>query len=248
MDAYGSVFRLSFSGGSVATLSALNLWLPLLFDVWSLGTYRITRLDTSVDLDVPGPIAFAAVRDAARLGEVRVGRKRVPAGDVETHEGLDLRGELTGTVYLGRAGRELRLKVYDKRHEIERKTGVELDQCWTRVELSARKVGSTTRDAGAPGPLFWHYAGEVLTPPADAAPWTQGDSGFDLEHRRPPVPWQVLKAAVERSLDLQVWARQADACGPTGRVALVRLIAALLGCRPEDFRFWVQARAARAAA
>jgi len=246
MDAFGSVFRLSFSGGTVATLSALGEWMPLLADVWSLGTYRVTRLDTSVDLDLPGPAAFAAVRDAARTGEVRVGRKRVPAGDVETHEGLDLRGDLTGTVYLGRAGRELRLKVYDKRHEIERKTGVTLDRPWTRVELSARKVQATTRDAGAPGPLFWHYVREVITPPDDALPWTQGDSGFDLEHRRPPVPWQVLKAAVERSLDLQVWAKQADLCGPTGRAALVRLIAGLLRVAPHDLRFWVAARAARA--
>lgn len=228
MERFGQVYRVSFSGGSVDNFRSRGVWAELLSSVWAIP-HRVTRLDATIDArGESAPVLLAQLASQARVAPVKLGRKGVETGHVESMMSLDARGEMTGTVYLGKRGREIRAKGYDKRHQLETLGAVDPGP-WFRFELTLRGVGATFRDAVDPSALFWNYGRGVIVPPADAPDWSTGDTGFALPPPAERDYWKILQARVESWQGLQEMALLADKLGVYGRKMLLGLIGRAIG-------------------
>lgn len=222
-----SVGRFSISGQACEALRALDVWAPLLADV-SQHPHRVTRLDPSLDLPIPGPDVLPLVRAAAESGELLLGRKRVRSLEVKNRDELDRRGCRTGSVRLRSRSAEISLLVYDKRHEREE---AGLPDCGplTRFELTVKAVGCTLRDACMPAGVFWNYAHTVVERPQGAPDWSGAGEGFDLPPAPPPDYWRILQRRVDDWVELRQLCEVADKLGAYGRRMLLGLIARAIG-------------------
>lgn len=227
LDTIGAVYRVSFSGGSVGAFRARGAWAPVLANLFPFP-HRVTRIDAALDVFQDAPPLVGQVAAGARAKPVRLGQREVPPGHIEDHRALDVRGVMTGTTYIGRPKREIRLKAYDKRHELEC-AGVDDPGPWFRLELTLRKVGATFRDAVEPGALFWNYIPEILTPPSGAPCWLAGDTGYALPPPGEPDVWKLLQRKVGDWHDLGELGKLADKLGAYGRRMLLGLLARALG-------------------
>ncbi len=226
-SAFGPVYRVSFSGGSVDRFRYDGHWASLLANLFEFP-HRVTRIDATVDARVDAPPLVRFLADRARSEPVKLGRKSVEPGHVQTWLELDARGDLTGTLYLGRPRREIRAKVYDKRHQLET-LGARDPGPWLRAELTLRAVGATFRDAVDPSAIFWNYASGFVAPPPDAPQWSTGDTGFALPPKAERDSWKLLQRRVEDWTTLQEIAALSDSLGPYGRRMLLGLIARAIG-------------------
>lgn len=223
--------RLSASGGSceaLRQLSAFGEYLAL------IGAYphTLTRLDACMDVPVPGPsIIGALVAQYPPDSFVFLSRKGVrPDYNLQPSSC----GGLTGTFYAGplRYGKSKRSgRVYDKRAEVLRRTGVDVGPL-TRYEVTARKgVGATLRDAHDPLPLFWHIASPALLPlPPGVPSWAPFDGDLWSPGAQPVDDYQRLRSRVASSVDLDLLADLADKVSG-GRMELLRLVRNRLGLR-----------------
>lgn len=233
LSTFGSVYRVSLSGGVPSTLRAAEAFGGLLADL-SPFPHRVTRLDCTVDLPIPGPSSCAAVLAAGRAGGLSLGRKALPPATVHFYDSLDARGAVTGSVYLGPKTARIRGVVYDKRHHLEG-LGFGDVGALTRVELRVRDVGATLRDACLPDAVFWNYASALVAPPANAPSWTAGGEGFDLPEAAPPDYWRILQRRVDDwTPHLLELAALADKLGPYGRRVLYGLLGKAMGLTPAD--------------
>lgn len=227
------VYRVSFSGGVPASLRATDTFGALLADISHLP-HRITRMDATLDLPLPGPESCALVLAAGRSGAFALGRKTMAPSDVQFYDNLDARGAVTGTVYLGPAQTRIRAVVYDKRHQLEQLAGYDVGPR-TRVELRLRDVGVTLRDACIPDAVFWNYAHAIVQPPANAPVWSAHGVGFDLPPSPPKDYWRILQRRVDDwTPQLLELAALADNMGPYGRRMLYRLLGQALGLTPDQ--------------
>lgn len=170
------VDRVSLSGQVLSLLRADGAaWLDLI--AWlSERPHRITRLDVALDRSVSGPDEVARFRRKAGRsgGKLALGQRPTAVSWVL---GRDLRGSETGTMYIGRRGKnQVLARVYDKRHELEGQ-GFGIDCVLTRYEIEVRGSTGKSRnpclnDVFAPASLFWEFAAPVLLPrPAGVPPW-----------------------------------------------------------------------------
>jgi hypothetical protein len=229
---------LSASGGALPVLRSLGAYGPYLMAIGA-GPHRVTRLDATVDIATDAPRVITSLAERARRGYMRVSRKAIPAAVVVTKLGLDARGALTGSVYLGSRFARVQPLVYDKRHEQECR-GLPDPGPWLRYELKFKggaDPGLSLRDAWEPGPLFWHYASpDLLQAPEGVIPWTPYGEGFKVETGPELPPGARLKRMVEDSPAVDRLVQLAHECGPGGPA----LLRALLERRLDPARHMAQ--------
>lgn len=228
VDTRAAWCRVSLSGQAVEAIRAQDQWVPLLADLAALP-HRVTRLDASLDLDIPGPLAVPAVLRAGRSGSISLGRKSLSPKDVTFVDKLDARGDVTGTVYLGKRTREISAAIYDKRHEREDAGLEDLGPC-TRVELRLRALGCTLRDAAVPSALFWNYGRALVDAPPGAPDWTAAGQGWDMPPAQPPDYLRIMDRRLDTlAPELDSLKGIALRLGPYGPAILLRRIAQALG-------------------
>lgn len=220
----GPVMTLGISGIACMSLREHGVWPALLADLAAFP-HRVTRLDLTRDYVVDAPPLVDAVATAAFAGGLRLGRKSLSPQEVDTNMGLDARGVMSGSCYLGKRGREIRCAVYDKRKEREDR-GFSDPGPLLRVELSLAKISASLRDALDPAPLFHHYSHAVVPCPADVPSWQAAGEGYFLEPRKERDYWQAVQRGVDGiSRHLKDLAALADRMGQYGRRMLLGLIA-----------------------
>jgi len=221
----GGVFWVQVTGGVLASLRGLRL-LDSYLMAFGIRPHRVTRLDAALDLPLESPPVLSRLYDQAKAGSVSLSRKRLGLGQL--HKILEpalYGGPDTGTVYLGRSTAEVRLKVYDKRQERLKRTGVDIGSPLTRFEVTVTgKMGASLRDASSPQSLFYHFISpSVLSAPPGVPPWVPYVGGYEVA-RADTVPYQALKRRVESSRELGRLVALANDCGPHGLDLLVSLL------------------------
>jgi hypothetical protein len=191
---------LSFSGGALRALRESALLRDIVLKL-SEVPHRVTRLDASCDYLVDAPPVIERYYRLVRRGSVAVGSKVVRAKDMTVYFGAALDGRRTGTLYLGGPKAEIRVCIYDKRHERLCKGAADPGPL-LRVEVRSRsQVGCSVYDALYPEALFYHYAAPGLVlPPAPVRPWGPYGAGFKLPAQPAKyTPAQRLKWLIEDS-------------------------------------------------
>lgn len=229
LGAVGQVMTFGLSGVGCKAFRDRDLWHALLAEL-SAFPHKVTAMDAAADFECDAAPHVRVARDKGRSGTLALSRKHVLPEHVYDHLSLDLRGELTGTVELGkRRSVEVRAKVYDKRHERESAGFVDPGPL-LRVELSLGDVGLTLRDAALPASVFHHYSGDLVPRPDGVADWIAQGEGFFMEPQKERDFWQAVKRGVEGlSRTLRSLGALADNLGPYGRRMLLGLLAAEVG-------------------
>lgn len=215
------VWCVGLSGAACSALRACGQWMPLLAEI-GLTPHRVTRLDAAYDVVMDAAPEVQRLRIAGAQGQLSLTRKSVRPEHVDTHLSNGATGE-TGTVYVGSRQAEVRLVVYDKRHERFMATGEDVGPL-TRYELRLKSgTGVTLRDVAEPASVFWHHLGRsVLSAPAGASAWSPEAEGFVIDRSRAPTPFQRLVARVEASGEVLALVKLAGELGPYGVDVLVR--------------------------
>lgn len=163
-------YSVSASGAALDCMRLLNHedeFLGLLSDF----PHNVTRLD----------LAFDVQKDMAR--EMRKLLKAYSKGVRLQHRGKLLKpvrmdeersdGSRSGSIYFGERGDTLTLRVYDKTLERLKRSGMLLDDNYTRYEFTFGRdyKGVTLADYSDPLPLFWKHAAQFLRKPSGIAEW-----------------------------------------------------------------------------
>lgn len=224
------VMCLGVSGAACAALRSSGQWLGFLAEI-GVTPHRVTRLDATLDVIADASPEVRRLRRLGGKGGLKLTRKAVKPEHVEAHLSLcSLSSVETGTVYIGSRQAEVRLVVYDKRHERFKATGVDVGPL-TRYELRLRSgAGVTLRDVAEPAAVFWHHMGRgTLSAPADAPSWSPEAEGYSLDRGAPPSAFQRLVARVEASGEVLALAKLAAELGPYGVEVLVSEIRKVAG-------------------
>lgn len=230
------VGTVSVSGDALAELRTARLLEQFL---WAVQPYphRVTQVHVTLDLVEDAPTVLRRLFRRAVRGDVSFTRKAVQPADVSYVRRVShYDGRGTGTLYLGKRGRQVWAKVYDNRNKLidfaiddslaaDRASAVLLNDPGpsTRYEICVgRHADISLRDVAEPAALFWHFAdGALLARPAGVPEWVPGGVGFDLA-KRLYNPAQQLELLLERSPDVRRAVELADRLGPHGRRFMVR--------------------------
>jgi len=218
----------SASGLALRQLRGVGLFDSYL-SVLGSGPHRVTGLHVAADIYIEASAIVRRVAARARAGKVQITRRAVAPGDIDEHLSTDSWGNRTGTVYLGKPSAELRVAIYDKRHEQWCRRGVDIGPC-LRFELRVRsKIGATLRDAHSPAALFFHYlAPDLIRAPAAVQPWTPyTEGGFTLQPRPDFTPWELIDRKLAASADVRRLIELARAAGPHGMDLLCQRLRAM---------------------
>lgn len=243
------VMCLGVSGAACAALRTSGQWMGFLAEIGATP-HRVTRLDATLDVIADASPEVRRLRRLGAKGGLKLTRKAVKPEHVESHLSLcSLAGVETGTVYIGSKQADVRLVVYDKRHERYKATGVDVGPL-TRYELRLRAgTGVTLRDVAEPAAVFWHHMGRgTLSAPAGAPAWSSEAEGYCIERGTPPSAFQRLVARVESSGEVLALAKLAAELGPYGIDVLVSEIRKVAGRSDPSMGSGSIARAARATA
>lgn len=216
---------LQVSGALLATLRAADLLRSFL---GTLGSEpgNVTLMDVTADVHTDAPPVVADVYRRATSGEgIRLTRKRTPISEVTRFSGLNAAGVETGTVYIGARRARVRLKVYDKQHEMAQNHGVS-GPPRVRYEFTIKDQAMSLRDAYEPAGLFWSYMANtgllpVPSPMPERSPAPL--ERVEADHAGLLSPEDRLRRRVAFSDELRALARLADSL-PEGRALLHRLI------------------------
>ncbi len=221
---YQQVWALGVSGSVCSGLRAANRFGSFLAAV-AARPHRVTRLDASVDVQEDAAPVVARFIASGRRGDLSLTRKRIPPSSVDSYLGLRCDGVESGTVYLGPKHADVRMVVYDKRHERICRKLPDIGNL-TRYELKLKSgVGISLRDCALPGPVFWHFAAPDFLPrPPGVADWVAAGEGFELQRLEPFTPFQRMRMLVDSSLDMGRLLTLADQVGPYGFRSLVAMI------------------------
>ena len=215
--------KIEATGLALVHLRAAELFLEYL-SVLAECPHKVTRLDAALDTDRDFVDVRRELHAAFPDYTVNAGRKGV---DVTEFIAPRLDGELTGTWYAGKRGRNRQvLRVYDKSWEQLSRHAVTMPPT-TRYEVEVgRQVGATLRDAVEPERIFYHFMpGDILPRPADLPPWEPSDfTGWSYQ-RSELTAYATLARFVEHSPDLATMRTLAESLGPHGMDTLAKLIA-----------------------
>lgn len=233
----GRVWKVGTSGAVCAGLRAAGRFESYLAAIGQFP-HRVTRLDATVDVKTDAAPVVAEVTRAGRAGELQLTRKSVKPKDVVTLTGVRVDGEISGTVYVGAKRADVRMVVYDKRHERITRKLPDVGNL-TRYELRLRSgTGVTLKDAAEPDGVFWHYADPAfLSRPSGAPEWVPGGTGYELQRLEPSLPAARLKRRVEASAEIGSLLALAHEVGPYGvdfLCSLLRARAGGAGVSPAD--------------
>lgn len=239
------VWCLGISGSACAALRASGQWLPLLGEIGATP-HRVTRLDAAHDVVMDAAPEVQRLRIDGAQGRLSLTRKAVRPEHVDTHLSNGATGE-TGTVYIGSRQAEVRLVVYDKRHERFMATGEDVGPL-TRYELRLKSgTGVTLRDVAEPAAVFWHHLGRsVLSAPAEAPAWSPAAEGYVIDRGQAPTPFQRLVSRVEASGEVLALVKLAAELGPYGVDVLVKEVLKVAGRSGLSMAAGSGTRAARA--
>ena len=125
-----------------------------LHQILSSAPYNITRLDVAYDVPLSGHIAIDSIHSTYPLGWAVVASRARQLQYILTQLNEN---ERTGTVYFQNSKYKgtIKLKVYDKTHEVFQKTGKDIPST-TRYELSICR-GASLKDFASPSSVFWHF-------------------------------------------------------------------------------------------
>jgi hypothetical protein len=145
--------NIAISGGvlKLCRESGLNNELQ---QILSSSPYNITRLDVAYDVPISGHIAISNIDTIYPLGWAVVASRARQLQYILTQQCEKHR---TGTVYFQNTKYKgtIKLKVYDKTHEVFQKTGKDIPST-TRYELSIGR-GASLKDFNSPSSVFWHF-------------------------------------------------------------------------------------------
>jgi hypothetical protein len=220
-----SVVIYRVSGDAITQLLEKGLWAELL---WCFADvpHRVTRLDIALDTqEHTAPVIDRLWPMAHSPGGISLTRKKLHPRSINKLLSLGIDGIETGTIYLGKKTSDAYAKVYDKRHERFQATGIDIGHPLTRYELTATsRLGISLADAYTPDDLFWHFMGNIMTPPLTAKPWVPGGTSYDLPPRVACLPAERLRRRIDSSVDLECMSLLAAEIGPEGLKLALRLI------------------------
>jgi hypothetical protein len=216
----------SASGRALAAIRSREL-LDTFLMCFSEVPHNVSRVDLAMDVPVYAPDLLPRVYQEAHAGRLRITRKSRPPkhtfGPVPYEAPSD---RVTGTVYLNNPRKsEIALRVYDKRAELLERTGEDISEARTRVELCLGKVGASLRDVSQPLALFYHRVPAVLVsrPPGFIPEWVAASEPFHVD-RVEVLPYPRMKSIIATSADLGRILDLAAQCGPEGYRLAMRLI------------------------
>ena len=180
-----SVFSVQLSGAALRAVREsedLMLELCLMFERHS---HTVTRLDASCDYAIAAPPFLFQLYRRVRRSPLAIGGKLVTIRDIERHTSFNTFGESVDNLYLGKKSAEVRVLVYDKRHERIEKGGEDPGDC-LRVEVRLKsQVRCTVWDAYAPERVYYHYAAPSLVElPPSVRSWEPNGEGFVLQRKQ----------------------------------------------------------------
>lgn len=204
----------AYTRGKVGIFSASGVFLDCLrrvpgrfreyLGVIASYPHRVSLLHLTADYMVESPPALIQeVKAKGLAGELSLTRKRIQPGQVSALLGVDLRGQETGTVYLGkRQNADVWAKVYDKGHERESR-GFPYPGPVARVEIAVQSdVGATLRDVESPESLFFHFASRSIAEgPPGVAEWFPHGEGYVLPPKVDRTALERIESILAGSLD-----------------------------------------------
>jgi len=220
-----SVFAMQFSGAALRSIREASLLkeLCMLLD----GTpHTITRLDASCDYAVAAPRFLSKLYYRIRRTPLTIGSKVVTFRDVERHTSVNAFGETVGNLYLGKRNAEIRVLVYDKRHERLSKGAEDCGDC-LRIEVRLKsQVGCTVWDALSPERVYYHYAAPALVElPESVRPWKANGQGFEIQHNEAQfTAYARLKSLIGESAIVDQMFRLARMEGAGGLQSVITLL------------------------
>ena len=214
----------SASGQVLSVLREHGLYSTYL-SVFGQLPHHVSLMHVAHDVPEDAPPLLDALYQKVVKGRVGLTRKRLdPKKHVQrvVRPGHD--GRSTGTVYLGKRRASVSAKVYDKRQERVEK-GYPDPGPLARYELAlGRKVGVTLRDAQYPETVFWHYMKEVLSAPQGVPAWESWAQGYAPQQKVALLPAELLRRRIDKSSELEDWARLAAELGEHGGDYLLSLV------------------------
>lgn len=185
------VDRVSLSGTALAYLRGFPGGWSDLLGYLSERAHRITRLDASLDFQTDAPRELQRYRRlVSRTGNQIALTQR--ATDVTWMLGPDSDGRETGTMYVGKRGKnQVIARVYDKAHEVAQRTGLIIAPT-LRFEVEVHGTTGKSRnpclnDVHDPRSIFWEFASPALLDrPSGVPEWSPVDfRTFTLEETNP---------------------------------------------------------------
>lgn len=220
-----SVFAMQFSGGALRTIREAGL-LREIVECVADHPYTVTRLDASCDYAIPAPEYLSRLYYRIRRGSIVLGRKVVTFRDVESHTLVNAQGQTVRNLYLGKRNGEVRVLIYDKRHERLCKGFPDLGDM-VRVEVRLKsQVGCTVWDALSPERVYYHYAAPALVDlPESVRPWKANGQGFEVLHKQSNfTTYERMKMLVEEAAAIKQLLRLVAIPDSGGIVALTNLL------------------------
>lgn len=198
------VDRVSLSGASLAYVRSFpGAWSELIHYL-SERPHRITRLDAALDFRVDAPLHLRRYRrSVSRTGnQISLTQRSSP---VTWMLGPDSDGRETGTMYVGKRGRnQVIARVYDKAHEVAQRNGSVIEPT-LRFEIEVHGNSGKSRnpclnDVHDPRSIFWEFASPALLDrPSGVPEWSpQAFFTFTLEVT-PPDPLRRVYRLLESS-------------------------------------------------
>ena len=219
------IFAMQFSGGLLRTLREGDALREL---VMLLNEYpcTVTRLDASCDYAVSAPDYLASLYYRIRRESIVLGQKVVSYRDVERHTSVNAEGRQVHNLYLGKKTAEIRVLVYDKRHEQVSKGKADIGNM-LRVEVRLKsQVRCTLFDALSPERVYYHYAAPALVSlPESVRPWEANGQGFEVQRKQSNfTTYERLKLLVEESASIKQALRLIARADSGGMVAFMHLL------------------------
>lgn len=228
------VGRLQLTGGALQALRDAGQFEAVL-GVLAEFHHKVTTLHVALDLEVPAAPGVARVYKAGKqygynfggwsvkpLGITRYSRGMLyaPSGTSGTKQ-----SKTTGTVYCGKRGNGVMLRVYDKRNErIDR--GFEDPGDWLRLEFQfGRAVGCSLRDVHDPWSIFYHHAQGLrgaFGVSSRGSDWGPGGQGFVVGAGTAAEPWERYKRLRDEDPGFRAFFRLVESIEPSMRDYVLR--------------------------
>jgi hypothetical protein len=160
--------------------------------------YNITRLDIAYDLPICGTLAIDSIQSTYPLGFASIASRSRQLQYILTQVTDKTK---TGTVYFQNSKYKgtIKLKVYDKTHEVFQKTCTVIPST-TRYELSICR-GASLKDFAQPTSAFWHFLPtELLKRPDESLipKWKATERiNYDDYTSPSPTDYERLKFLIE---------------------------------------------------
>ena len=220
------VYQMGFSGGALRSIREAGLVRELALMLHGADGYRVTSLHATCDYALDAPEWLSKLYYRIRRGSLVLGQKVVSFRDVERHSSVNAEGRTVNNLYLGKSSGDIRVLVYDKRHERLVKGFPDIGNM-LRIEVRLKsQVKCSALDALSPERLYYHYAAPALVSlPESVRPWEAHGQGFEMPQLQSHfTTYQRLKMLVEESASIKQALRLITKPDSGGMVAFMHLL------------------------